>query len=169
MFNKIFLVLLFALVVACAKPPEYPDEPVIEYVSISKKFIRQGSVGSPNDSVVVTISYTDGDGNIGAPSEDDFQNNIVYSDSRNELETFSSVPFIPTLGVGSGLSGTISFTVYSGNSGMCCIYDDKNMEDPCTPSTAFPTDTLTYSVYIIDRDGNESNRVTTEPIILLCQ
>ena len=150
-WNQVYWYALFLIFTACAQPPEYPNEPVIEYVGVSKKSIRQGSIGTPNDSITITIGYTDGDGNIGAPSEDDFQNNVVYIDSRNNLETFSSVPFIPTLGVGSGLSGTIAFTIYSGNSGMCCIYDDKDGEDPCTPSTAFPTDTLTYTVFIIDQ------------------
>ncbi|MEM8527080.1 MAG: hypothetical protein AAGG68_20740 [Bacteroidota bacterium] len=154
-------------IVSCLQPPEFSDIPEIQYIGINKKQILQGS-GSNQDSLVVEFSYTDGDGNIGAVA-DSFFNNIVFIDNRIGLETFSGIPTIPRQGVGSGISGVISVVIPTANQGVCCIYDDKNRQDPCTPSTAFPTDTFTYTIYIMDQDLNESNRIETEPIVVLCQ
>ncbi len=166
--SYLILLLGFCSLQACLQPPEYPSEPEIEYIGLNKTMVRQGSAGAQPDTLTIRIAYTDGDGDIGAPSEGEFQNNVVYIDNRNDLPSRVSVPFIPSLGLGNGISGQISFDILTTNFGMCCIYDDKNGEDPCQPSRAFPTDTLIYTVYIIDQAGNESNRIETEPIILLC-
>jgi hypothetical protein len=136
---------------------------------VNKTQIRQGSFGATPDTLVVSFTYTDGDGNIGTPENGEFLNNIIYIDNRIGLETKASVPNIPSEGVGSGISGTVEVTIPTANSGVCCIYDDKNRQDPCTPSTSFPTDTFTYTIYVFDQDGNESNRIETEPIVILCQ
>ncbi|MEM9887719.1 MAG: hypothetical protein AAF849_17625 [Bacteroidota bacterium] len=164
-----FSALLFSLVLACVSPPDYSDIPEIEYLGINKTQIRQGSFGTQDDTLIVRFSYTDGDGDIGAVSEGEFSNNVVYIDDRIGLETKASVPFIPSLGVGSGISGNIEVAIPTGNGGACCIYSDKNGQDPCTPSTEFPTDTFTYTIYVFDQAGNESNRIETEPIVILCQ
>ncbi len=168
MKNLLLVFILSLFLLACVSPPEYPEEPVIEYIGLNKNDIIQGSFNQTTDSIVVTFSYTDGDGNIGAPSEGDFQNNIFITDSRDDFTQTVSVPFIPSLGVGNGISGEVSFAIYNVNGGMCCIFNDKNGQDPCTPSLQFPTDTLTYLIYIKDQEGNESNQIETEPIILYC-
>ncbi len=162
-----FLLVFFGCF-ACVQPPDYPTVPEIDYVGVNKTRVRQGSFGAQPDTLTISVAYTDGDGDIGAPSEGEFKNNIIYIDNRNGLESSASIPFIPSLGLGNGISGQISFDILSSNFGMCCIYDDKNGEDPCQPSAQFPTDTLSYTVYIIDQAGNESNRVETEAIVLLC-
>ncbi|MEN0047377.1 MAG: hypothetical protein AAF806_09995 [Bacteroidota bacterium] len=162
--------LLFGFILfmaSCIQPPEFSNIPEIEYVGINKKQVVQGS-GANQDTLIVEFSYTDGDGNIGAVA-DSFFNNIIFIDNRIGLETFSGVPTIPRQGVGSGISGVISVEIPTANQGVCCIYDDKNRQDPCTPSTLFPTDTFTYTIYIMDQDLNESNRIETEPIVVLCQ
>lgn len=168
MRNLLFIALVLSIIFSCVSPPEYPKEPIIEYVGLNKGSIIQGSSNQTPDSVVVTFSYTDGDGNIGAPSDGDFQNNIFITDSRDGFTQTVSVPFIPSLGVGNGISGEVSFAIYNVNGGMCCIFNDKNGQDPCTASLQFPTDTLSYTIYIIDQEGNESNRIETEPIVLFC-
>ena len=73
------------------------------------------------------------------------------------------IPFIGEQGVGKGISGEISIVLPT----TCCTY--PNGVPPCQPSELFPRDTLTYDLYIIDRAGNESNRITTEPIYLRCE
>ena len=51
-----FIVICFALVLSsCLKPQEFPLEPIIEFNSFSVM----------RDSAVLTISFTDGDGDIG--------------------------------------------------------------------------------------------------------
>ncbi|MEL6944451.1 MAG: hypothetical protein AAFO82_17455 [Bacteroidota bacterium] len=168
----LLLSVFIIFVASCIQPPEYSNTPEIQYVGINKQEIVQGS-GRNQDELIVEFSYTDGDGNIGARQDslmqNSFFNNIVFIDNRTGLETFNGVPTIPRQGVGSGISGVISVKIPTELQGVCCIYDDKDGEDPCTPSTTFPTDTFTYTIYIIDQDFNESNRIETEPIVVLCQ
>ena len=181
MKQSFLLSLLFLLcgLQACLQPPDYSDVPEIAYVGMDKMFVKQGSseringqIVSLSDTLTITIAYTDGDGDIGADLDSlgnvDFLNNVVFIDNRTNQDSKISVPFIPALGLGNGISGQISFEIYTALGGMCCIYDDKNGQDPCTSSTRYPTDTMTYTIYIVDQAGNESNRIETEPIILLC-
>ncbi|MEM9991947.1 MAG: hypothetical protein AAF738_09290 [Bacteroidota bacterium] len=86
MKNKIWgSFLLLGWCMACLQPPDYAEEPEIEYVGLNKSAVRQGSPGAAPDTLTVRIAYTDGDGDIGAPTDGDFTNNVVYIDSRNDL------------------------------------------------------------------------------------
>jgi len=146
-----------SLLFACTNPPEYPLEPIIEYERITKNTLNQSAFNA--DSTLLTISFTDGDGDIG--NEDSIS--IFIIDNRIDFEQPGyKIPFIGEQGVGKGISGEISFVLPT----SCCIYADGS--PPCRPSTTQLLDTLTYDIYIIDRAGNESNRVTTEPIFLRC-
>jgi hypothetical protein len=51
--------LLLTFIASCVSEPEYPDEPAITYRSISKSTVQEG------DSLLLTFSFTDGDGNLG--------------------------------------------------------------------------------------------------------
>ena len=63
--NYSFLIFLFILVsmIACTVKPEFPPEPRIEFVSISKNVINQG------DTFTINLKFEDGDGNLGKDSE----------------------------------------------------------------------------------------------------
>lgn len=162
------LVVITFLSSGCLRPPDYPDEPVIEYVGMNTTIVPQGSLNAPSSELTITIGYTDGDGDVGALSRDTFTNNIIYIDNRDGVELTASVPFIPDLGSVNGISGTISFTLTNENRGICCTFEDKDGELPCTPSSRFTTDTLIYTIFVRDQAGNESNRIETEPIVILC-
>jgi len=159
-----FLAFVLAAVAACVQPTAYPLEPVIENAVLNKNTIAQSSNATPPDTLYVTFSYTDGDGNLG--NADDGVFDVILTDSRDDFELPFRIPVIPDQGVGNGISGEI--TVGIPNLFMCCIYEDKNGQDPCTSSTEFPTDTLSFGIHILDRDGNESNRIQTAPIVLQC-
>jgi hypothetical protein len=49
----------------CATPPDYPNEPVITFKSISRNYMKQNS-NSLADSLLLTFSFTDGDGDLGS-------------------------------------------------------------------------------------------------------
>ncbi|MEM1320465.1 MAG: hypothetical protein AAGG75_09420 [Bacteroidota bacterium] len=156
------IISLFAIlfVLSCTKPPDYPPEPVIEFKSLSKGFLTQGAFG---DTLLLTISFTDGDGNIG---DDENRANFILTDLRDgqAFVTFSA-PLIPVQGANNGISGEISVIIDAGIP-ICCLYE--NGLNPCTPSADFPTDTVIYEVQIMDRDSNMSNIIQTDPIILRC-
>lgn len=146
---------------SCVNPPDYPDEPVIQYESVSKNTIHQFTSG-PADSIVIQFSFTDGDGNLSIQDSAD----IFYLDSRFPEDEPSSLsfPLIPQEGTGNGISGDVFFTVVNESQGICCIFNDRF----CISDERFPVDTLSYLIYIRDRDGNFSNTIQTEQIQVLC-
>ena len=159
LFYSFLILTATSLIFACTSPPDYPLEPIITYQSITTNTINQSAIQA--DSAVITIAFTDGDGDLGNEQMDSV--NIFVIDNRiNFQQPGFVIPFIGQQGVGKGISGEISFTAPPN----CCIY--PNGTPPCQPSVDFPIDTVTYDIYIVDRAGNESNRVTTEPIFIRC-
>ena len=160
----IFFVLAF--VMACTQPPDYSDTPEIEFVSFSKTTMVQG-FGVSQDFTYLTISFTDGDGDLGT----DTMSTVYFDDTRTEGNDFLeyAAPFIPEQGTGNGISGEMTIKVPT----TCCIHPDPNLApDGCDADfqgTGITKDTVVYEVYIIDRAGNKSNVITVEGLTLLCQ
>lgn len=143
---------------ACLNPPEYPIEPQIEYLRMTKNFMVQNQLNT--DSLLLTIGFTDGDGDIGL---DGGGFDLFITDTRdNFMPPAYRIPKVPEQGIGNGISGEISFIIYT----TCCFF--PNGQDPCTPSASYPVDTLSYLVYIKDRAGHQSNIIETPPILLQC-
>jgi len=152
-----FLTLLAISFSSCLKAPDYPLEPVIEFMSVSKSAFRQGFAA--RDSVIIAFTFTDGDGDLG--SNDSL--NVFVTDSRdNFVANKYRIPFVPEEGTGNGISGEIYITVYS----TCCYFPDNT--PPCTPSTQNPLDSLTYKIQIRDRAENWSNTIETDKIYVIC-
>ena len=160
-----FPFILVAIIISCTKPPDYPIEPVIEFERLNKNVMVQSQ--EKTDSVVVTFSFTDGDGDLGHNDsiQDIFLKDIRFPEAEGLNPIPFKLPFVPVQGVGNGISGEISVLTYT----SCCTYPPGTFL-PCdtTAYTQFPTDTLIYEIYIKDRAGNESNRILTAPIILNC-
>jgi hypothetical protein len=155
--NKIFVSAIIGMA-ACVRPPDYPIEPRISFSSMSKNTMRQGTF--QQDSVWVTISFTDGDGDLG--SKDSL--NVFLLDKRfpkimTPAETFR-IPYVPDQGAGNGISGDIKLLLFT----TCC-----NVIPPCEPSITKPIDTLVYQIAIKDRAGHKSNVVETPNIYLQCR
>jgi hypothetical protein len=150
------------MMVACVKPPNYPDSPTLEFRNFSKTELRQGAFGE--DSVVLTLFFTDGDGDFGSASNS-IERNIFMRDNRTG-QTFREykAPFVPEEGAGNGISGTIDIVILT----TCCVFDLATGIPPCEKPAAFPTNTLTLDIFIKDRAGNQSNTITTPPLTLRC-
>lgn len=150
------------LLTACTKPPSYPDEPVIAYESISQSAIFQGTSNNPEDELLITFSFTDGDGNIS--SEDSID--VFLTDSRNPaLVTLRKIPDIPSEGTGNGISGDVIVRINNRTDGICCI--DNNVI--CVNDPDVPIDTFSYTIQIRDRANNYSNKIQTETITIVCR
>ncbi|MCF8238266.1 MAG: hypothetical protein K9I85_08940 [Saprospiraceae bacterium] len=158
--RAIFLFLLPVLfLTACLTAPEYPIEPHIEYLRMTKGTMVQNQLNT--DSLLLTIGFTDGDGDIGLEGGGF---DLFITDTRdNVMPPAYRIPKVPEQGIGNGISGEISFIIYT----TCCYF--PNGQDPCTSSTTYPVDTLSYLVYINDRAGHQSNVIETPPILLQCQ
>jgi len=62
--------LIVMLLVGCIQAPEYPIEPVIQYVGLTKNMMEQAKI--KGDSLRVIFSFTDGDGDIGSINNGEF-------------------------------------------------------------------------------------------------
>ena len=157
------LLLGFTLFQFCVKPPDYPDEPVIEFQSISKNTLRQSALPGPLDSVLVTLTFTDGDGDLGSEGNDF---NIFIMDGRDSFPRDPyRLPYVAPQGTGNGISGDISIRLPS----LCCIYTEPDGTKRACGSVPVQLDTLSYIIYIKDRAGHESNRIKTPPLTLICK
>lgn len=149
----------------CVKPPDYPDEPVIKFKNLTKNIQLQSAIDD-TDTLLVTLEFTDGDGDLGSA---DKANDISVIDSRDNSGDTLSLPLIEQQGAGNGISGEISFVLPP----TCCIPPPLNgiPLPPCDPSVApnFLRDTVVYRVRIRDRAGHLSNEVALPPIILICK
>ena len=141
--------------------PNYPIEPRIELVGMSKDTIKQGIF--QQDSLTVIFRFEDGDGDLGR-TDQETENNVFFIDERTgTLDNTFAIPEIPQEGAGNGVEGEVRILLFS----TCCIYPDGS--DPCTINSQYPLDTVRYRIYIKDRAGHKSNEIFTDPIVLLCQ
>lgn len=145
---------------SCLSTPDFADEPFIEFLSISKDTLQQGTF--MEDSLLVRFRFEDGDGDIGR-SDQASENNIFFIDERTgSLDNTFGIPAIPEEGAGNGVEGEVRIVLFT----TCCIYTDG--QDPCMPNPSTPFDTVQYRIYIKDRAGHTSNEILTSPIILRC-
>ena len=153
--------LLLTLLAACASPPDYSIEPAIEFVNISKDTMQRS--GLLLDTTFITISFTDGDGDIG--STDSIVSLFAQDSRRDSFVLKLGIPSIPKLGSSNGLKGEITFRAFT----SCCLFPPELILDPCHDTYAgMPYDKFTYDIYIEDQAGHRSNVVTTPPIYIRC-
>jgi len=146
----------------CVKPPDYPKEPVIEFLNLSKNIMRQTHLGA--DTILATISFTDGDGDLGF---EEASESILIVDGRDNVSRPSlSIPYIEQQGAGNGISGEITFQLTS----TCCIYvDPQNGIKRACETVPVNTDSVFYKISIKDRAGHISNEIRTPWIGLICK
>ncbi len=148
-FSIFFLVLL--AINSCIKPPNYPVEPQIEFVSISDIAIGF------QDSIDVVISFTDGDGDIGWLEQDTASCDpcdgscyehptidLIIKRINSSCVIPSHLPYITPKGKIDDISGKITYNI--------------------AQILIFPDDTIIYTFQIKDRAGHFSNIVQTPPI-----
>ncbi len=150
---KIYLILvtvfIFSFLNSCIKPPQFPETPTIEFVSINSTQVQQMV-----DSIQMIISFKDGDGDLGS-IESDTSTNCFITDHRTGKPDYTypyKIPFITPKGTTKDISGTISINL----PGITCI-------------PFHVTDSVTYKIVIMDRAGNKSNEVQTPVIVVHCQ
>ena len=152
--KKVKSLLLVVLLVSCVKPTQYSVEPHIEFVSFDK--IDSGS-GTDNEGVL-TMSYTDGDGDLGNLDEKDSTTNyfIVYQEKQNGIYKTpaeavgmfnASFPRFVASDKKQSIDGTIQRKLIFNN-----------------PSSTF--DTIRFECWLVDRANHNSNHVFTPEIIV---
>ena len=134
---------LLALIPACKKDTSISPVPAITFDSISPN-----PAIKYRDSVLIVISYIDGDGDLGIDSAD--VKNLFVTDSRNQVVNQFRIPQLAPTGSKIAIQGNIDIVLPP----QIFINDNDT------------TETATYSIYVVDRAGNKSNTVTTKPLTI---
>lgn len=161
--GTVLVVLLLALFLnACRDQETYPDEPVITFESFAKIVNGTGI----DQEGTLTLSFTDGDGDIGLKEEDtlspfnpgsEFYYNfyIDYYEKQNDsfikvdlLSSFHArIPFVDADLASEGYKGEIQIQLFINN-----------------PASQY--DTIMFETFIYDRALNKSNVIRTPEIIV---
>ena len=167
MMKKVSVILILPLLFVlwgCYDEVSFDNKPAIEFVSLSKEIRLDQFSGSKKDSVILTIKFQDGDGDLGlneaektkAEVNNDFNYLIrLYRKKNGVFKEF--IPDNPYSGYFPRLKedtnkgpieGTLAYTM--------------QFPHPFTPLK----DSLKFQVTIKDRAGNISNSVESSIIIL---
>lgn len=163
-YTKIILILLIPLLTGltgCIKDEQYPIVPHIDFggFATAKDITGKDSLGA------ITISYTDGDGNIGLFSWDTvpprkynyFLKFMQYVDNQlievkpvDSSVTFNArIPNLTPLGRNKNIKGDITMYLE--------LYFARQI---------LKSDTIAFEIYIVDRDLNNSNVIETPLFII---
>jgi hypothetical protein len=139
----IILLLLSSALMSCKKDEAFTFEPSIEFKSISP-----GTIKEYKDSVVITISYLDRNGDLGENETEipnafvkDLRNNLLYSFRIRQLAPEASI----------AIQGNLSIVIPQ----VGLVNSNSSSE------------TATFEVYVKDRAGLESNKITTSAVSVI--
>lgn len=140
--KKLLHILILVVLFSCKKEEEVSVIPVIAFESISPNTAQEYT-----DDIIITISYTDVDGDLGENNSD--INNLFVEDNRNGIEYKFRIPELSPSGSTITIEGNFNITI--NGTGI-------------TDGTA--SQKVNYDIYITDRAGNTSNQVTTSSITI---
>ncbi len=155
---------VMALVTACYKEISFDIKPYIEFSDLRKEIRLDQFSGSKKDSVILTIKFQDGDGDLGLNEEEkkaavdkqDF--NYIIRIFRQKNGVFKEVPQeVPYSGFFPRLKSDNKKGPIEGKLDYSLVY----FQD-FTPKK----DSLKYQITIKDRTGNISNTIESKVIIL---
>ena len=135
----ILIVLLFF---ACKKDDTLSVAPTIEFQGISPLTAQEYI-----DDIIITISYTDEDGDLGENSPD--IDNLFVEDSRNGIVYHYRIPQLAPNGNEIAIEGNFNITINGSG-----ITNSSNSQQ------------VNYAIYVKDRAGNKSNTITTSNITI---
>ncbi len=176
-----FPVLLSLGLPGCYKDPKFSTTPVISFKEIRKFPLAAvpSQIGlGKRDSVVISIDFQDGDGDIGVTNaqleEERFKgkhnfkvrffikrNGSFQEISRSPTDSGNIFPLLAG-GKSGPIEGVISKTIGP------ILYDLPIAPSPSVPAlNDFPkNDTIYFMVKLIDRELQESNEIQTSEIII---
>ncbi len=123
--------------------PVFDTTPRIELVGLSTNQVVEFQ-----DSLIVTIRYEDGDGDLGDENPD--VNSIFIKDARlEEADGYYLAPLAPA-GASISITGELDIILFT----------PFILGNGASESTQF-------SIYVVDRSGNQSNTIETESIQII--
>jgi hypothetical protein len=123
---------------------------ISEVPEISFESVVPNVVTEYQDSLYFTISYRDGDGDLGENNTDD--KNLFIQDSRNQVSYGFRIQQLAPDNAEISIQGNINVTL---------------------PNTAIvdggTSESITYTIWVVDRAGNESNKVSSNTVTVNAQ
>ena len=136
-----FSLLTFA---ACEKDKPLSDTPYIEISNVTPTNAQAYS-----DTITFTVFYRDGNGDLGENDPNVY--NLFLTDGRNQVQYKYRVQQLAPSGSNVPIQGNLKVKL----AGAPIINGGSS-------------ETVTYSVYVVDRAGNQSN-IATSPVITVSQ
>jgi hypothetical protein len=127
---------------ACKKEVIISAIPEIEFVSITPATVQEFT-----DEITIAIYYFDANGDLGENDSD--VKNMFVKDNRNEIEYEYRIPELTPSGSNIAIQG--NFDIKINGTG---ITDESSIQN------------VNYDIYVIDRDANKSNVITTSSITI---
>tara|TARA_B110000263_G_C15149932_1_gene437365 strand:+ start:424 stop:855 length:432 start_codon:yes stop_codon:yes gene_type:complete len=141
MKNIIYLCAI-VLLFSCEKEQVISDTPIIEFKSISPATVQEYS-----DDIIITISYSDGDGDLGENNPD--IHNLFVEDNRNGIVYQFRIPHLAPDNNSIAIEGDFNITINGSG-----ITDESSSQQ------------VNYAIYVTDRAGNKSNTIITSSITI---
>lgn len=141
----IVLIGALGLLSACDKTDSISEIPEISFESVVPSVVTEYQ-----DSLYFSISYRDGDGDLGQNNTD--EHNLFVQDSRNQVTYGFRIQQLAPTNATIAIQGTIHVTLAN-----TAIVNGGNSES------------VSYTIWVVDRAGNESNRVTTSNVTVNAQ
>ena len=142
---KWLLISALLILVACSKDEQLPfsDKPEIELIGVSHDTIREYE-----DVLIITISYQDGNGDLGFENPDEYA--LYVRDLR--LANFDGFYIGPLSPPGSNvpITGKLNIEFPS-----LFLFGNRTAE------------TTRFEVKMVDRSGLESNVLLTDPVVII--
>lgn len=163
----IFIGIILLFICSCERPPNYDKTPKIQFKSVEKSIIIGDLSLSKQDSVVITLGFQDGDGDLGMSTDKVGTNPYVDFYKRNYHATLykrvkgiyqevvdldgNSIEyggvFPPLVDQEGPIDGDLNYHILISHNNAQIL-------------EAF--DTLRFEIFVIDRDLNQSNTVVTD-------
>ena len=115
---------------------------MIEFKSISPTIVQEYS-----DDIIIAISYSDGNGDLGENNPD--IHNLFVEDNRNGIVYQFRIPHLAPDNNSISIDGDFKITINGSG-----ITDESSNQQ------------VNYAIYVTDRAGNESNIITTSTITI---
>jgi len=136
---------LTGLLSACGKLTEISEVPEIAFESVVPNVVTEYQ-----DSLYFTISYRDGNGDLGENNTDN--NDLFIQDSRNQVTYGFRIQQLAPNNADIAIQGNLNVTL---------------------PNTAIinggASESVSYTIWVVDRAGNESNRVNSSTVTVNAQ
>lgn len=159
-FSFVLAFLLLLALASCRKYEEYPPEPEIGYVDFV--FLVNEETGI-SENAVLSISYRDGDGDIGLEQSDtlapyhftgEYHYNLIIKLFERQNGVFVEMPYAFNYRIPPLIPKDQKKSIKGIIENELPIYD---------PNSSF--DTIRFTVKVIDRALNISNEVTTPAFV----